>query len=144
MNIRPGIKLLNEIEGYGDPIGKGDRFEAVYKYYRNKGEPIILNVVLHPPIPKIEEIDGECRISWMSPNVIKSNVIYDYSGWLTRQSGLPPGLYYSLLGMKRMGYRHVKIAPHFLSNSIFDDKAVKKNSVIKVEIFLIKFGKSVL
>ncbi|MGZ4974355.1 MAG: hypothetical protein ACXWDN_16470 [Limisphaerales bacterium] len=144
MKIRPGIKLLKEIEGYGDPILKGDRFEAVYKYYYNKGEPILFDTFWHKPIPEIQTVDGKDVIGWLKIETFKSNTVYQHGGWLERQSEIAPGLYYSLLGMKTMGYRFVAIAPHFMSDSWADGKLVKKGSVIKVEIFLMRiFPKTV-
>ena len=141
MNIRPGIKLLKEIEGYGDPIEKGDRFEAVYKFFYNKGDPILFDTCWHKPIPELVNVDGQDVIGWIPPQMVKTNVIYDHNGWLERQPGLIAGLYYSILGMKRMGYRHVKVAPHFMANSIFDGAKIKKESVIVVEIFLLEIRK---
>lgn len=69
MNIRPGIKLLKEIGGYGDPIIKGDRFEAVYKFYYNKGDPTIV------------DINGKDEIARTVGEKIKTNIIYDHNGW---------------------------------------------------------------
>jgi hypothetical protein len=138
MKIRPGIKLIKEIEGHGSPILKGDRFEAVYKYYYNKGDPILFDTMWHKLIPEIQNVDGKDVIGWQKPEMIKSNTIYEHHGWLERQSGVLPGIYYSLMGMKTMGYRFVSIAPHFLSDSIHDGQLIKKNSVIKVEIFLMR------
>ena len=51
MKIQAGIKLLKEIEGYGAPISDCDRFNAVLKFYRNKGEPLEFDTVLQDPIP---------------------------------------------------------------------------------------------
>jgi hypothetical protein len=125
MNIRPGIKLLQEIVGYGDPISKGDRFEAVYKYFHNKGDPIIFETHLQKAIPKIVDVDGKYVIAWDAPEIVRSNVSYEYNGWLERQSDLLPGIYYSLLGMRKSGFRSVRIAPHFFSHSLKGGIGVK-------------------
>jgi hypothetical protein len=53
MKIQAGIKLLSEIEGYGNPIQDSDRFDAVLKFYRNKGDPLEFDTVLQEPIPYI-------------------------------------------------------------------------------------------
>ena len=138
MKIRPGIKLLKEIVGYGDPIVKGDRFEAVYKYYRNKGEPIIFDTCWHKPIPELQSVGGKDVIGWQKPQMIKSNIVYDHSGWLERQSDLLPGIYYTMIGMRTMGYRFVSIAPHFFSDSMQGDEHFPKGSITKVGIFLMR------
>jgi len=137
MKIRSGIKLLQEIEGYGDPIKKGDRFEAVYKFYRNKGDPIILNTYPCKPIPQIVEVDGKNAIGWLPMEMVKSHVVYEHNGWLVRQSDMLVGLYYSIIGMRKTGYRKVKIAPPFMSDSAADWFNITKGSIIVVEIFLI-------
>lgn len=136
--IRPGITLLAEIEGYGEPIVDGDRFEAVYKYYFNRGDPILFDTVLSKPLPTISQMDGQPVIGWEPPATIRSNVVYDHTGWLARQSDIIVGLYYSLLGMRTMGYRRVKIAPPYFSDSVHDAIGIKKGSVVQVELFLLK------
>lgn len=139
MKIRPGIKLLKEIEGYGDPIAAGDRYDAVFKYYYNKGDPLVaFDTFLHPPIPEIVTVDGKDVIGWQQPQMVRSNTVYHNHSWLARQAELLPGLYYSLIGMCTMGYRFVSIAPHFMSDSIHDGVIIKKGSIIKVELFLIR------
>ena len=142
VNVRPGIKLLNEIVGYGDPIADGDRFEAVMKFYQNKGDPILFDWCNEKPIPEIKKIDGKEVIGWMHVETKKTNTIYHHNGCLTRQSDLIVGIYYSIIGMKEMGYRFVKIAPHFLSDSMVGVAGIKKGSIVKVEIFLLKVAKS--
>ena len=140
MQIRPGIKLLDEIEGWGAPLSKGDGFEAVFKFYRNNGEPLLFDTCHQKPIPTIIHVGGQKQLSWTAPEIIKSNIIYDFYGCLTRSYGMYPGIYYSMLGMKTMGYRHVRIAPHFMARSMakYPGYAISENAVIKAEIFLIK------
>jgi hypothetical protein len=111
MKIRPGIKIIKEIEGYGNPILKGDRFEAVYKFYDNKGDPILFDTCWHRPILEIQSVDVKNVIGWQKPEMIKSNIVCEYNGWLERKSDLLPGIYYSVMGMKTMGFRFVSIAP---------------------------------
>jgi hypothetical protein len=142
MNIRPGINLLEEIEGFGLPIVKGDRFEAVYKFYYNRGDPIIFDTVHQKPIPMISVENGKKVIGWLPLDTIKSNTVYDFNGWLERQSDIIVGLYYSIIGMKTMGYRRVRIAPHFMAGSLKGCNGIKADSVIKIEIFLLKIIKS--
>jgi hypothetical protein len=140
MQIRPGIKLLDEIEGWGVPLSKGDSFEAVFKFYRNNGEPLLFDTCHQKPIPTIIHVDGQKQYSWTTPELIKSNIIYDFYGCLKRSYGMYPGIYYSMLGMKTMGYRHVRIAPHFMARSMakYPGYSISANAVIKAEIFLIK------
>ena len=142
MKIHPGIVLLKEIEGHGSPIEKGDRFEAVFKFFHNRCDPILFNTCWHKPIPEIVTVDGKEVVGWKPGETQRTNVIYEHDGWLARQSDILPGLYYSLLGMKAMGFRKVKIAPHFMSNSMGDGTEIKKGSIVKAEIFLLSIRKS--
>ena len=143
MKIRPGITLVKEIEGHGEPIAKGDRFEAVYKFFYNRGDPILFDTYWHKPIPKICEVEGIDVIGWEPPQKVQSNVVYDHSGWLERQFGLIVGIYYSMMGMKAMGYRRVKIAPPFFSDSVYPAIGIKKGSLVVVEIYLLKVDQTV-
>ena len=68
MRIQAGIKLLGEIEGYGEPIRDSDRFDAVLKFYRNEGDPLVFDTVLQKPIPHIVERDGNCLL-YTSPHL---------------------------------------------------------------------------
>jgi hypothetical protein len=112
MKIQAGIKLLNEIEGYGDPIRDSDRFDAVLKFYRNKGDPLEFETILQDPIPYIVDLKGKPTIAWNAPKMHRSNVVYERYRVLARQADVLPGIYYAILGMRTMGYRHVAIPPH--------------------------------
>jgi hypothetical protein len=62
---------------------------------------------------------------------------------LARQADILPGIYYSILGMKTMGYRHVAIPPHLYAHSIHQIHGIDRESVIKMEVFLLRiFPKS--
>lgn len=56
MKIQAGIKLLNEIEGSGDPLQDSDQFDAVLKFYRNKGDPLEFETILQDPIPYVADL----------------------------------------------------------------------------------------
>jgi hypothetical protein len=138
MKIQAGIKLLSEIEGYGEPIQDSDRFDAVLKFYRNKGDPLEFDTILQDPIPYIVDLNGKPAIGWNAPKMHRSNVVYERYSWLARQGGLLPGVYYAILGMKTMGYRHVAIPPHLFAHSMHAVLAIDRESVIKLELFLMK------
>src|SRR4051812_11698929 len=103
MKLQAGIKLLDEIGGYGDPIQDSDRFDAVLKYYQNKGEPLEFETVLQDPIPYIGDLNGKPAIAWNAPKMHRSHVVYERDRVLARQADVLPGIYYSILGMKTMG-----------------------------------------
>lgn len=130
--------MLKEIEGYGNPIQDCDRFDAVLKFYRNKGEPLEFNTILQDPIPYIVDMDGKPTIAWSAPTIHKSNVVFERYCWLARQGDLLPGVYYTILGMKTMGYRHVAIPPHLFAHSAHEVLGIDRDSVIKLEVFLLR------
>ena len=138
MKIQAGIKLLKEIEGYGAPISDCDRFNAVLKFYRNKGEPLEFDTVLQDPIPSIDESTGTVRIVWSRPTMHRSHVVLQRDAVLARQAEMLPGIYYSILGMRQMGYRSVRIPPHLYAHSMHELHKIERDSVIKLEIFLTK------
>lgn len=136
MKLQAGIKLLNEIVGLTEPVKDSDRFDAVLKFYRNKGDPLEFETVLQDPIPFIGEAEGKPVIAWSAPKMHKSNVIYERSKVLARQAGVLPGIYYSILGMRWMGYRHVAIPPHLFAHTMHQVCGIDRESVVKVEVFL--------
>jgi hypothetical protein len=77
MKMQAGIKLLNQVEGYGDPIQDSDRFDAVLKFYRNKGDPLEFDTILQDPIPYVVELNGKPTMAWHAPKMHRSNVVYE-------------------------------------------------------------------
>ena len=138
MKIQAGIKLLKEIEGYGNPIGDSDSFDAVLKFYRNKGDPLEFETVLQDPVPYVDDSTGVSRIAWSAPKMHRSNIVIERYRMLARQADVLPGIYYAVLGMKTMGYRSVAIPPHLYAHSMFQVHGIDRESVVRLEIFLIR------
>jgi hypothetical protein len=138
VKIQAGVKLLKEIEGYGNPIADSDRFNAVLKFYRNKGDPLEFDTVLQDPVPYIDESDGAMRIAWSAAEMHKSHVVFQRDAVLARQADMLPGIYYAMLGMRTMGYRFVAIPPHLYAHSMHAVHGIDRESVVKLEIFLLK------
>jgi len=105
MKIRPGITVIADIPGSGScaPIRTGDHYEAVWKYYRNRGDPILFTTTLQKPIPTMVQTAGTLQIGYLPAPVVTANTIYEHRGWLERQSDMPVGIYYAMLGMTKMG-----------------------------------------
>jgi len=138
MKIQAGVKLLKEIEGYGNPIADSDRFNAVLKFYRNKGDPLEFDTLLQDPVPYINESDGAMRIAWSAAKLHRSHVVFERDAVLARQADMLPGIYYSILGMRTMGYRFVAIPPHLYAHTMHTVHGIERDSVIKLEVFLLK------
>ena len=138
MKIQAGVKLLKEIEGYGNPIADSDRFNAVLKFYRNKGDPLEFDTLLQDSVPYMDESGGAMRIAWSAAQLHRSHVVFWRDTVLARQADMLPGIYYSILGMRMMGYRFVAIPPHLYAHSMHTVHGIERDSVIKLEVFLLK------
>lgn len=136
MKLQAGISLLKEIVGHGDPIKDCDRFDAVLKFYRNRGEPLEFETVLQEPTPFVADSEGRLVIAWSAPKMHKSNVVFERNRVLARQADILPGIYYSIMGMKLMGYRHVAIPPHLFAHTMHQVLGIDRESVIRLEVFL--------
>jgi hypothetical protein len=138
MELRSGIKLLAEIEGYGDPIIDNDRCHAVLKFYRNHGEPLIMTTFPIEPIPYIITQNGSLLIAWEPNDPIDSHIVIHRNLPVSRGADILPGIYYTLLGMRTAGYRKVAIPPHLLAHSMHEVLRIDRESVIKLECFVIE------
>ena len=136
MNLRSGIKLLAEIEGYGEPIQDNDRCDVVLKFYRNQGDPLLMKAYHSEAIPRIVENTEGIAVIWDQPDLVDSHIIFERDMSVSRGADILPGIYYSLLGMRSGGYRHVAIPPHLYSHSMHDIHGIDKESVIKLECFV--------
>ncbi len=136
MKLRSGIKLLAEIEGYGDPLKDNDRCDAVLKFYRNHNEPLLMRTFHVEPIPYITDMDGALAIAWEPPELIQSHIVIERNLPVSRGADLLPGIYYTLLGMRAAGYRHVSIPPHLFAHSMHETLGIDRDSVIKLECFV--------
>ena len=136
MKLRSGIKLLAEIEGYGEPIKDNDRCDAVLKFYRNQGEPLVMRTVLTEPIPYVSEGDSGLQIAWEPPTMVDTHIVVARNLTVSRGADMLPGIYYTLLGMRSGGYRHVAIPPHLYAHSMYEIHGIDRDSVIKLECFV--------
>lgn len=136
MNLRSSIKLLAEIEGYGEPIKDNDRCDAVLKFYRNQGEPLVMRTALTEPIPFITEGDSGLQIAWEPPTMLDSHIVVARNLTVSRGADVLPRIYYTLLGMRAGGYRHVAIPPHLYAHSMYKIHGIDRDSVIKLECFV--------
>jgi hypothetical protein len=92
MKIQAGIRLLEEIEGYGNPIQDSDRFDAVLKFYRNRGDPLEFDTILQEPIPYVDNSTGtnpRCidRMSFLSDTALWQGNQTSFPGFTTQFSG---------------------------------------------------------
>jgi len=123
MRIRPGIKLLAEAEGQGEPAKKGDTVIFNWRLYRNQGDEIPLNeqqAAILPP-EMIRHVDGRPLV--------------DHKTTLGRRQTMA-GVEYSLYGMRPGGYRKIRVSPHLAYRDEGLGELIAPNAVLIVEIWL--------
>jgi FKBP-type peptidyl-prolyl cis-trans isomerase (trigger factor) len=123
VNLKHGIKLLAEHEGIGDPVKKGHRVVYNLKIFLNKGEEVPLNQrqAEHLPAEMIRTIEGDRFV--------------DHRITLGSREAMA-GVEYSLIGMKKGGYRKVRISPHLAFRDKGLSDLVPPNAVLVVELWL--------
>ena len=124
MSIKPGINLIEEMEGHGEPARKGDRVVYNIRMFLNKGDEVPINekqVSLGLPADGIRQADGL--------------VFVDHQTTLGRRSTIA-GIEYSLTGMKPGGYRKVKVSPHLAYGEKGVPGLIPANALLVIEIWL--------
>ena len=123
MKLNRGIKLLEEGEGTGEPTRKGDRVVYNLKMFLNQGDEVSLNE------RQAEHLPAEMM------RIMNGTRLVDHRTTLGSREAIA-GVEYSLIGMKKGGYRKVRVSPHLA----FRDKGlpglVPANAVLVVELWL--------
>jgi hypothetical protein len=123
MKLRAGIKLLEEREGEEEPAGRGDRVIYNLKIHLNKGQQVPLNErqAQYLPDELIRRVDGHCFIDHRSRLGSRDTIA---------------GIEYSLIGMKRGGYRKVRLSPHLAYGDQGLADLIPPKAVLIVELWL--------
>ena len=123
MKLKSGVKLLDERQGDGEPAKKGDKVVYNLKLFLNKGEEVPLNQRQAEYLPKkmLRREGGDCLV--------------DHAVELGRRQAIA-GVEYALLGMKRGGYRKVRLSPHLAYRDQGLDGLIPANAVLIVELWL--------
>jgi FKBP-type peptidyl-prolyl cis-trans isomerase (trigger factor) len=123
MKLKRGIKLLEEGEGTGEPARKGDRVVYNLKMFLNQGDEIPLNE------RQAEHLPAEMM------RIVNGTRLVDHRTTLGSREAIA-GVEYSLIGMKKGGYRKVRVSPHlaFRDKGLLD--LVPANAVLVVELWL--------
>jgi FKBP-type peptidyl-prolyl cis-trans isomerase 2 len=114
---------MEEREGPGKLASKGDRVVYNLKMFLNQGEEVPLNErqAEHLPANMIRTVAG--------------NLFVDHHITLGSREAFA-GVEYALIGMKKGGYRKVRVSPHLA----FRDKGlpglVPANAVLVIELWL--------
>jgi FKBP-type peptidyl-prolyl cis-trans isomerase (trigger factor) len=123
MRLRSGINLLEESGGLGVPAQKGDSVVYNLKIFLNKGDEVPLNQrqAEYLPVQMTRTVDGYCFV--------------DHKTVLGSREAMA-GVEYSLIGMKRGGYRKVRVSPHLAYRDEGLGDLVPANAVLIVELWL--------
>lgn len=123
MEVKRGVKLLEQREGEGIPAKRGDKVVYNLKLFCNKGDEILLNErqAEHLPAEMISTSDGHPFI--------------DHRITLGNRDAIA-GIEYSLLGMKKGGYRKVRVSPQLAYRDKGLPDLIPPNSVLIIELWL--------
>jgi FKBP-type peptidyl-prolyl cis-trans isomerase len=118
-----GLTVLEEREGTGRPVQKGDRVVYNARIYLNKGEEVSLNErqAEHLPPTMIRVVDGASFV--------------DHMIVLGRRQAIA-GIEHALLGMRPGGYRKVRISPHLAYREKGVPGLIPADAVLTVELWL--------
>ena len=123
MNAKSGIKLLDELEGSGEPTKKGDKVIYNVRIYLNKGEEVPLN---------------ERQAEFLPPTMLRTENgcrLVDHELVLGKRRAIA-GIEYALIGMKPGGYRKVRLSPHLAYRDEGLADLIPANAVLDVELWL--------
>lgn len=123
MQRKRGIKLLDEREGEGAPAKKGDRVVYNLKLFLHKGDEVPLN---------------ERQAEHLPPEIIRNVEGYrfvDHRTTLGSRDAVA-GVEYSLIGMKKGGYRKVRVSPHLAYRDQGLGDMIPSNAVLIIELWL--------
>jgi hypothetical protein len=123
MQLNRGIKLLDDREGQGTPAQMGDQVVYNLKLFLNQGDEVSLNErqAGHLPAAMVRTVDGyrfvDHRITLGSRDAIA-------------------GVENSIIGMKKGGYRKVRVSPHLAYRDQGLGDMIPPNAVLIVELWL--------
>jgi FKBP-type peptidyl-prolyl cis-trans isomerase len=123
MQLKRGIKLLEDREGQGTPAKKGDRVVYNLKLFLNNGDEVSLNErqAGHLPGAMVRTVDGHRFV--------------DHRITLGRRDAIA-GVENSLLGMKKGGYRKVCVSPHLAYRDQGLGDMIPPNALLIIELWL--------
>ena len=126
MNIRPGIKLLEEREGSGRVAEKGCHVTYNLRAYLNRGDEVPINR-RDPAVPWPKEMLRSDD----------SGELINFVCVIGKREAFA-AVEYALIGMKEGGYRKVKAKPHLAYREAGVPGLVPKKAMLTFEIWLRK------
>lgn len=124
MKIVPGVELIDEREGVGEPAQKGDRVVYNIKIFLNRGDEVPINEqqAAHGLPAEMMRAEG-------------TQTFIDHHATLGKRQSIP-GIEHSLVGMKPGGYRKVRVGPHLAYRDHGIPGLIPERAVLVIEIWL--------
>jgi len=124
MKLKPGVKLLEDIEGNGTLVERQQYYVLKIRISLNKGEII--------------KTPDQCL-----SHVLDDNLVVHDDGYLEHRirisrDGLVPGIFYAVDGMKVGGYRKVEISPHLAYKEKGIPGVIPENAKLTAEIQVLR------
>ena len=115
--------MLEEREGTGRPVQKGDLVVYNIRIYLNKGDEVPLNSTQAAHLPQ-EMVRVENGVTVVDHRIV-----------LGRRQAIA-GIEHALLGMRPGGYRKVRISPHLAYREKGVPGLIPADAVLTVELWL--------
>lgn len=123
MNIRRGIKLLEEVTGTGKTAQNGDRVVFNLKIFLNHGDEVPMNQSKAASVPgQLQRVEGGYRF-------------IDHTITLGKRHAIA-AVEQSLIGMQVGGYRKVRASPHLAYREKGLPGLIPENAVLLLELWL--------
>jgi hypothetical protein len=121
--IAPGVRLIEEREGAGEPVKKGEDVVYNVRIFLNRGEEVRINEAQADRLPAelVRREDGRLFI--------------DHRVTLGRRRAIA-GVERALLGMRPGGYRKVRVGAHLAYRDKGVPDLIPADAVLVIEIWL--------
>ncbi len=123
MRRSSGLEMIAEHAGAGDAAARGDRVVYNVRIFLNRGDEVPLNDTQAQTLPAHMLRHDEGR------------VLIDHTIVLGSRAAVA-GIEEALIGMKRGGYRKVRISPHLAYREKGIPGLIPPNAVLIVEIWM--------
>jgi len=124
MQLRPGLEILDEVEGSGSEVTRHCYYQVRLQLWLNRGDPVC----------------------WSSPwGVLRRARLSDDGAVLTTDIRLDRehlfnGLFYGVQGMRIGGKRRLRIAPHLAYGEAGLPGIIPENALLTAEIEILAEG----
>lgn len=123
MRLSSGLEMIEDLEGSGRAAERGDRVTYNVRIFLNRGDEVPLNETQAQALPQhmLRHDDGR--------------VFVDHTIVLGSREAVA-GIERALIGMKRNGYRKVRVGPHLAYRDSGIPGLIPPDAVLVVEIWM--------